>query len=97
VISQDAFNALRGRIWASASAKVHRDVPLPPATLDEQWFDTQDEVDEYNKAESERDHAAEQARADQTWEAWEYVARALGWDLPSAEEVASQPVVWCQP
>ena len=34
-----AFDALRGRIWADAQAKVWGSHPLPPATLDEEWFD----------------------------------------------------------
>lgn len=97
MISNDAFRALRPRIWADAHSKIWGCKPMPPATLDEDLFDDQDEVDEFNKAQSERDYADEQQRADLRWEAWRYVARCLGWDLPPAEEVASQPVVWCAP
>lgn len=98
--NDEAFDALRIRIWADAHAKVTDHGPLGPLAPDEielYGFKDQAEVDEFNKSESERDYSAEKERADRRWDAWVYLADRLGWDLPPVEVIAAQPYVWCAP
>lgn len=95
--SKEAFDALRIRIWADAAGVIHSAEPDVPAVLGDPLFTDQADVDQFNEYQASRDLEAEHARALHRWEAWEYVAQALGWTLPSVDEVYSQPAVWCAP